>query len=173
MVSPSICVAMSANGPYKISYLTDKRKFEMDWSPNSSIRIRGFRHDDWTHPIQRFQQLANWTMRRIPLGEKRVYMEDYAMGAKGQTFTIGECGGILKREMWSNDIKYKLIAPTAVKKFATSKGTAKKDMMYESWLKETGIDLLKGLDMKSCSSPLSDIVDSYFICRLAISKVDS
>ena len=56
--------------------------------------------------------------------------------------------------------------PSVVKKGATGKGNADKDMMYEAFLKETKIDLKKILDTEKCGNPLSDIVDSYYIAKV-------
>jgi hypothetical protein len=60
-----------------------------------------------------------------------------------------------------------LVAPTHIKKFATGKGNAKKEMMYESFLTETQRNLQLELEIKSekIGNPVSDIVDSYYICK--------
>ena len=63
-----------------------------------------------------------------------------------------------------------LIAPTAIKKFATGKGNANKELMYESFLKETSRNLQEELVVKSekIGNPTSDIVDSYYICKIML-----
>ena len=40
-------------------------------------------------------------------------------------------------------------------------------MMHQAFIKETGIDLktLMTLDKKDVTSPVSDVVDAYFICK--------
>jgi hypothetical protein len=54
-----------------------------------------------------------------------------------------------------------------VKKQATGKGNADKSMMVESFRQETKIDLLAAMtpNRASVGSPVTDIVDSYFVCR--------
>ena len=52
-----------------------------------------------------------------------------------------------------------------VKKFATDKGNANKDLMYEHFCKDTKTDLMKTFDMQTLSNPITDIVDSYYIAR--------
>ena len=56
--------------------------------------------------------------------------------------------------------------PSVVKKGATGKGNADKDMMYEAFVKETKIDLKKLFDTEKVGNPISDIVDSYFIQKV-------
>jgi len=48
----------------------------------------------------------------------------------------------------------------------TGKGNADKDMMYESFSKETNTDLKKIFDTVKVGNPISDIVDSYYIAKV-------
>jgi hypothetical protein len=43
-------------------------------------------------------------------------------------------------------------------------------MMHSSFVKDTNIDLMKTMDKESkeCSSPVSDIVDSYYLAKYAM-----
>ena len=65
-----------------------------------------------------------------------------------------------------------MIAPTALKKFAAGKGNADKCVMHAAFKEQTGIDLMVSMEKESkdCGSPVSDIVDSYFLARYAITK---
>ena len=65
-----------------------------------------------------------------------------------------------------------IIPPSEIKKFATGKGNASKEKMYESFFQETGVPLTSFLGMsrqktepQKIKSPVSDIVDSYYICK--------
>ena len=60
-----------------------------------------------------------------------------------------------------------VFAPSEIKKFATGKGNANKMLMYEAFVEETGDDLanLFEIDDYSGQSPVSDIVDSYYIAK--------
>ena len=55
------------------------------------------------------------------------------------------------------NIDYDTIVPSVVKKGATGKGNADKDMMYESFSKETNTDLKKMFDVQKIGNPVSDI----------------
>lgn len=167
MNCPAICVAKSTNGPFEISYLTNTKKYQTYFKINNMFSICGMPHSEWNHPMQRWHNLAYWTLSRIPPGTLNVYIEDYAMGAKGKVFGIGETSGILKYVLWNNNIPYKTIPPTVIKKFATTKGNANKNQMYEAWINLGNPNLKQLFDMENCVSPLSDVVDSFFICLMA------
>ena len=64
-------------------------------------------------------------------------------------------------------------APTTVKKFATGKGNADKTMMHKSFMDDVGIDLKEEItpDKGTVDNPVSDIVDSYLICKYLHDKV--
>ena len=75
--------------------------------------------------------------------------------------------GVLKYRLQKEKFKYVTIPPTVVKKHATGKGNANKELMYNTFLAETEVDLKEELTPRSTSiaNPVSDIVDAYYICR--------
>lgn len=163
MTCPSIC---SFDGSKcNIDFYTIKKKFNGKWT-TGNFTIYGHLQEKHNHEIDRFDALAKWALRYVH-DDSTVMIEDYAMGAKGRVFAIGENTGILKYLLWKNKkIDYTLVAPTAVKKFATGKGTANKDKMYEFFVEKTGINLFDIFGVTTTDSPISDIVDSYFISQL-------
>ena len=66
-----------------------------------------------------------------------VVIEGYSFGAKNKAHQVGELGGVVKHLLWQQGIEFVDIAPTVLKKFATGKGTAKKDQVrlgvYKRW----------------------------------------
>lgn len=54
-----------------------------------------------------------------------VVYEDYAMGARGNTFHMGELGGVFKRMLWFAGVSYLEVSPTMLKKVITGAGRAK------------------------------------------------
>ena len=58
------------------------------------------------------------------------------------------------------------MVPSVVKKGATGKGNADKDMMYEAFVKETKLDLKQIFDTDKVGNPISDIADSYNIQKV-------
>ena len=104
-------------------------------------------------------------------------IEDYSMGSKGKVFHIAENTEVLQYNLWLKKIQYKKIPPTALKKWVTGKGNATKEVMYQQFLKEEKIDIfdLLGMTMPKTGkidSPISDIVDSFFLCRYAFINRD-
>ena len=53
-----------------------------------------------------------------------VMYEDYAMGAKGNTYHIGELGGVYKRMLWFMGIDYIEVGNTMLKRLMTGRGSA-------------------------------------------------
>ena len=94
-----------------------------------------------------------------------IQIEDYSYGSTGRVFHIAENLGLLKYKLkmecgWD----YTLLPPSVIKKHATGKGNANKDLMLHAFEEETHTNLGKVFDTTS-KSPISDIADAYFICK--------
>ena len=161
LTSPAVCVN---NGNLMFFYLTNKKK----WIGQQSEDIIGYEHKEWIDPIQRFKNISDFVFDIINQTYlPQVFIEGYSFGSKGQgLFQIAENCGILKYRLHENRITYNTVVPSVVKKGATGKGNADKDMMYEAFKKETKIDLKKLFDTEKVGNPLSDIADSYFIQKV-------
>ena len=133
--------------------------------------------EPYSTSTQRFDHISNWALKKIKENPFpfSVGLEDYALGARGKVFEIAENTGMLKFKLFKENIPTKLFAPTTIKKFATGKGNSDKTKMYESWMKETNYDIQKILtpNRTKLGSPVSDIVDSYFILKYLISQESS
>ena len=122
-------------------------------------------------PEERYDFISDWAMDiLISHNIEDIAIEDYSYGSQGKVFHIAENTGLLKWKMWNADMNYNLLAPTVIKKFATGKGNANKEKMYESFLIETSRNLNEELEIKSekIGNPVSDIVDSFYICKMAL-----
>ena len=172
MTSPAVCVGQIpfSYDNCKFMFITKNKKFAVNHSPN----IVGLLLYEYNDNLERFTRLADmtvdWILSHAPSRHhgNKLAIEGYAFGAKGQVFNIGENTGILKlklAEKVANDIN--VIAPSAIKKFATGKGNANKLLMYEAFVEETGDDLAKlfEFDPYNGQSPVSDIIDSYYIAK--------
>ena len=109
-----------------------------------------------------------------------VALEDYAFGAKGKITMLAEICGNIKSRLFSKNVSLRLYDPTSIKIFATGKGNAKKPDMndsYDNLTYKINLNYLpiipthkkgknKGLRNKDGISPLSDIIDAFFICDL-------
>ena len=173
LTSPAVCI--NNEGEYMFYYLTSKKKYIGQMSKN----IIGFEHQEYDTPIKRFSQISDWainTFNRLTYDLKnlKVFIEGYSFGSKGQAiFQIAENCGILKYRLQQLNLSYDTVVPSVVKKGATGKGNADKDMMYEAFLKETKIDLKKIFDTDKVGNPVSDIADSYFIQKVGYESFKS
>lgn len=170
LTSPSVCIYEGEVSDFcfdncNIYFLSNTKKFSaynyknLDGQENLS---------NFSSPEERYDYISDWAMDIIVSHNvDKVAIEDYSYGSTGKVFHIAENAGLLKWKLWQAEIEYVLAAPTHIKKFATGKGNAKKELMYESFLSETSRNLQIELEIKSekIGNPVSDIVDSYYICK--------
>lgn len=166
MSSPALCILHEESDKFedaRIYFQTKKKKDAIKVQ-----NIKGILLDDWESNEERFDILAeNFVNLCVAHKVDFLFIEGYAMGAKGQVFNIGENTGILKHKLFKNKIPFDVESPSRIKKYATGKGNANKLLMYESFLEKTKVDLQQILLKKAENNPISDIVDAYFIAKYA------
>ena len=174
--SPAICIAGDNFDFNKCSFhfLTSKKKHIGKFGKN----IFGYEIKDYKTPIERFTNISTWALDIIHKHKNntaKVYIEGYSFGSKGQAvFQIAENCGILKyRLQMSPSILYDTIVPSVVKKYASGKGNADKQLMYDSFKEHTKQDLLKMFDMGKLNNPVTDIIDSYYIAKVGYENSSS
>ena len=179
--SPGVCVNTS-EGEFKYEdctfyFLTNTKKYDATFCRPyvTNVRYIGTAHQLYTSEPERYSQIADWAINIIKsygdatTGMNRIkptiQIEDYSYGSTGRVFHIAENLGLLKYKLkmecgWD----YTLLPPSVVKKFATDKGNANKDLMLDAFEKDTGTNLAQVFDTTS-KSPVSDVADAYFICK--------
>jgi hypothetical protein len=170
MTSPAIC--LYGDGEWSIRFLTQSDRFLGQRKYKSKlgiILVTGDPYKEHNSPEERFDNISEWAMACIDDPNGKIVIEDYAMGSKGKVFHIAENCGLLKYKLWREGFKFNTIPPSALKKFATGKGNSDKDAMHKQFVFDTGIDLM--FDMmpkaKNCASPVSDVVDAFYLTRYA------
>tara|TARA_B100001105_G_scaffold17514_1_gene12805 strand:- start:80 stop:655 length:576 start_codon:yes stop_codon:yes gene_type:complete len=173
LTSPAICVWKS----------TDDRLFNFDDcalyyleipkrrgpTPHGILNIHAYPYPEWETEEERHELLSKWTMSIITGCE--VFIEGYAFATSGTSHvrSIAENTGLLKHKMYKVKQSFTSVPPTVIKKYATGKGNANKEGMYEAFVDEllTPTDLKERLTPKATKvkNPVSDLVDSYFICK--------
>ena len=135
--------------------------------------ILGTEHTEYKNPIERFAKLSTWAITiKNKLTEPKIFIEGYSYGSKGQAvFQIAENGGILKYRLKEYD--YKILVPSVIKKFATGKGNADKQKMYEQFTKDTNTNLMKTFDIPTLNNPITDIIDAYYIAKAGYENSNS
>lgn len=149
----------------KVYFLTDIKKFTGTFQ-----NVTGLSHKSFSHPIQRYKHIVDTLLNVAQLTSSDiVYLEDYSMGSKGKVFHIAEATCILKYRLYESGIKYITVPPTVVKKQFTNRGNSDKNMMYQSFLEKTNVDLISQMHYtkNKIESPISDIVDSYSLSWMA------
>jgi len=172
LTSPAICVNINGDDILMFYYLTNKKKYIGQMRED----IIGYEHKEWTDPIERFKYISDFALDIIsPLISPQIFIEGYSFGSKGQgLFQIAENCGLLKYKLhMSPSILYDTIVPSVVKKYASGKGNADKQLMYDSFKKDTGVDLMKMFDMGKLNNPVTDIIDSYYIAKVGNENSDS
>ena len=181
--SPGVCVNTSEEEfqyeDCKFYYLTNTKKYNATFKEKmafgtSAVEYVGTPHKPYSSEPERYNNIANWVIniikaqyppnhvsKKCPI----IQIEDYSYGSTGRVFHIAENLGLLKYKLkiecgWD----YTLLAPSVIKKFATDKGNANKDLMLDAFEKDTGTNLAQVFDTTS-KSPVSDVADAYFICK--------
>jgi hypothetical protein len=174
LTCPAICTYDPKAGDFcfenvKLYFRSNLTRFKTFKEGNLS----GCNHGPWKNEISRYDDISNWAMD-VLVGDfvDEVFLEGYAFGATGRVFNIAENTAILKYNIWDEHIECDVIAPKQIKKYATGSGNASKEDMYEAFCKEAPgvVDLRSILTPRSSGviSPLSDVVDSYFILKYGI-----
>ena len=170
LTSPAVCIA-EVKDKNKIKFEDCRFHYIKQTKTQESIGVfTGYDYPKYSDETERHQNLAEWAIECIRWYHGRVecvYLEDYAFAATGKVFNIAENTGILKHYLKKNKFNFETIPPTVIKKHATGKGNANKELMYETFLSESHVDLQSQLSPKSTkiSNPVSDIVDSFYICK--------
>lgn len=162
MSSPSICVHKGKEWSIDnctFYFLTSRKKFVFP----SKVFV-GTLHKDYLSQEERFYNIASWALSKIPSSCK-IGIEGYAYASKGVVFDIGENTAILKHLLWKKEVRFEIFSPPTIKKIATGKGNANKLAMYHSFVAETQLDISSIIHCNEGDSPMSDIIDSYYIAK--------
>jgi len=165
MSSPAMCVLWG--NKIDLFYWTTKRKYECHLM-HDDLTILGIMFDTkHKQDEERFDYMARQlTDKSLLYTPRMVILEDYSYASTGRAFQIGENAGVLKNYFWNSGWDVTKVAPTTVKKFATGKGNADKEMMQNAFIAETGLDLKKLLGQtESQWNPSSDLIDAYWIAQ--------
>ena len=164
--SPAICIATGdiSVGFKKYYFLTNKKKYIGKMRHN----IIGDEIQEYTSPIHRFANISDWVCNILSKTiNHKIFIEGYSYGSKGQAvFQIAENCGILKYRLLEEEYGYHTVVPSVVKKGATGKGNADKELMYQTLKKETKVDLMKDFDQQKLNKWKTHIVDAYYIQKV-------
>lgn len=168
LTSPSLCIYKEGTfEPSNCSfyYLTDVKKAII----NSPI-LKGEMWPLYTCDEQRYNIISSWVLDKVNSHSvNKVFIEGYAFNAVGRVFQIAENTGVLKYHLWKQGLQVTTVPPTVVKKYATGKGNANKELIQTSFITETGLNIKELLKLTDKQwNPSSDIIDSYYVCKYGV-----
>ena len=92
-----------------------------------------------------------------------VYLEGLSYASQGQAKAqMGAVHYVTRIFLLENDIKYKIVTPSELKKFVTGKGQCKKDLILLNVFKKWGVEFDN-----------SDLADAYGLARMALEEYNS
>ena len=175
LTSPAICVWKSDddNGPFGFDscdlYYLESSKQQSRTTEHGILNLHSDPYPEWNTEEERHDLLSDWAIAIISGCETFIEGYAYATVGKSHVRSVAENMGLLKHKLYKQHQSFTSIPPTVIKKYATGKGNANKDLMYESFTAEllTPPDLQKSLQPKSkkLSNPVTDLVDAYFIAK--------
>ena len=162
----SPCVTVFTGGIFKFQNCQSHYLNSIKRLTGKFKNITGHYYEPSSNQMERYIHIGTWAYELVKSCDA-VILEDYSMGSRGKVFNIAENTAILKYLLHINNVPLQTLPPTKVKKFATGKGNADKNLMYEYLIKDTGMDLkaLFGCKGKNIVSPISDIVDSFYLLK--------
>ena len=166
----SPCICIKVGDEYDFHYLTKVKKLA-EYSESEKCSFTGTllpKTKDFLSKTHQYAYIMNWAIEVLDKYDVgHVWLEDYAFGATGKVFHIGENTGLLKHKLTRKEIPFTVVPPTVIKKEMIGKGNAKKEEIVEKFINETWANLHLLLDTTTMN-PASDIADSYFICRYGL-----
>lgn len=163
LTCPCVCIARDKQFKNSFFYfLTDSERLE-----GKAYNILGDAHGDYMCDQQRYENIASWVLSIVsPFRNEDHYIliEDYSFGSKGRVFNLAENCGLLKYFLYKDGYKFFTVPPTVIKKYATGKGNADKQKMYDAFYALTEIDLTYVYSKSGkLGSPVTDIVDAFYL----------
>lgn len=167
LTSPAMCVYNDGDSEFSIDqckffYLTDNKKRIVHNSVYEGSLIQPY-----SSQVERYENISKWILNSLfNYTITKVFIEDYSYGSTGRVFHIAENTGVLKYLLFKHNYQYETIPPTVIKKIATGKGNANKELMQVAFVQETNHNIKQMLSMTENQwNPSSDIIDSYFVCK--------
>lgn len=169
ITSPAATLYNTATDKYQFFAFRQKKK------QSCTGNITLLEMPEYKDEMSRFRGIANALYGAITtVGmPEYAYIEDYAYSASGQITRIVEATMCMKMKLYHVGIPLTTIEPTKAKKIATGKGNAKKRQMVDQFKSEM-FDLYelfgeKDEGLEKIPSPISDIIDSYFVLKSGMS----
>ena len=144
LTSPAVCIYTEENdggyfdfGRCVLHYLSNTKGQQQLAAGCGLDNIKASPYPEWATEEERHENLSDWAYKLIQ-GCKKVFIEGYAFATVGKSHvrSVAEGTGLLKNKMWKMKIPFTIFPPTVIKKHATGKGNADKQLMYNAFCDE-------------------------------------
>lgn len=160
---PAVCAVRGPDAEWFVHYKKEGKPYPplplVEWSVSHAAG-----------EVERYVELAEWVLdvvhRTLPA---LIVLEDYAFSANGRITQLSENAGTLKVKLFEHfpEVPLKIVAPSTMKKFATGRGIATKDDIWNAFVVQCphATEWAKLCHPKAVKigSPTADIADAYFL----------
>lgn len=164
---PAVCAVNAVTD--HVEWFVHYKKEGKPYPPLPTVR---WSVSEATTEVERYLELARWVVDVVYLTTpKLIVLEDYAFSANGRITQLSENAGTLKVKLFERypDVPLKIVAPTTMKKFATGRGIATKDDVWNAFVAQRpdAAQWAKLCHPKAVKigSPTADIADAYFLAQ--------
>lgn len=154
MKSPVICtvgidLSMAATG------LTVYRNDGGEPSSCAELQTVKTKPKDYDTDIERRESIVDYIMGKIPEGVSMVMVEDYYIPRNpkriGSAIALIELGSLMRSAMWRRKVPFAVPVASQIKKFATGKGNAGKEVVFRDVWRRWKIDAKDDNQADSCA----------------------
>lgn len=170
IATPSICIYDTSKEFNSKNcfffYLYNKKKWNQDFD-----NVYGCLIPEYKCPEERYFNNAKWAMSIFNRFQVNIVsLEAFSYGSTGSSiFQTAENAGVLKNQLWLNNIEIFYSSPSNNKKIWTGKGNAGKELMVQTFLDREGTYLYDLMGIKKIDEkPFQDMVDSYALVNTYI-----
>lgn len=173
MTCPSLSISLTSDISFKTTqfyYITKVVKHVGFFDDH----ITGIKEPPFKSQEERFDNISEYFLNILTKYKVEDFaIEGYSYSSTGQVFDISENTGVLKHKLFKNNINIHIFPPTEIKKFATGKGNAKKQDMFNAFLERESVDFRSSINYTKTliDNPVSDIIDSYYILKILHKKL--
>jgi len=177
MTTPAAVVYDSETGKYNFFYMSktksrlrDSDGLESELIDNVTSIMKDIQDEKIKSSMIRFNHIADFFMKIIDKYKvQEVYLEGYALGARGMVFSIAENTAILKQKLFERQIPVSIFPPTVIKKYATGAGNAKKEKMKKAFEDKYNYHLNELVEISHYTeAPYTDVIDAFWILQYGL-----
>jgi len=113
----------------------------LDLEGNTITTVTAFQFDTRKKDMERLGAIGKEVLRMLEkYHPDEVWLEGYSFGSKFNHEIMYSIGTVIRYFLWQSGYEWNILPPPRLKKFATGKGTGKKDLVMKQIYKYWGFD---------------------------------